>query len=151
MSKTADKLTGKPAKKHDWSKGKPWEKKAADPEKDKQEEAVKTLVTKLLDGDAQPGYDVPRDEPRDEYPEDFPHDHMRPRPIRGVEPQEDDTRIETTVREVLQLGIDGMEDLLTAVAADIEANQEELTNFDAPAFVSHLRAAVGVLQNSTGA
>jgi hypothetical protein len=72
-------------------------------------------------------------------------------PIGGVEPQEGDTHVEATVREVLQLGVDGMEDLLVAGAADIESNQEELTNFDAPAFVGHLRAAAAVLQNATGA
>jgi len=71
--------------------------------------------------------------------------------VKGVEAEAGDTHNETTIREVLQLGVDGLEMMFTSLADDIESNQEELANFDAPALVGHLRAAAEVLRNSTGA
>jgi hypothetical protein len=78
-------------------------------------------------------------------------DQGESKPISGVEAEEGDTHVETTVREVLQLGVDGLYELFFALANEIESNQDELTNFDAPQLVQHLKACKQIMAKATGA
>jgi hypothetical protein len=59
--------------------------------------------------------------------------------------------IENTISEVLQLNVEGLEELFTALAADIGENVDELDNFDARQLVIHLRACAEIMRNATGA
>jgi len=58
---------------------------------------------------------------------------------------------ESTTRDVLQMDIGGLEEMLTTLSTEIKSNAKQLTNFDANAFAKHLKAAAKVLQNATGA